>query len=290
MWVRRDPSSIPLARGRPAARPMRCSDSPGGSRACSARSSSTSRPTAAISSTLTLRPTLETARGRGRRRAVPLAARVPADLPTWHYDEVDAALVRGDRRDGRDLAGRVRGPSRSPPVYDRLDPIRTSPGPPASARTRAVTDGRSPARAATSRGVRRDRGAVVIRGTRARRRERHGVRPCRRVRRRRAARRDRRRRARDHPRDRRGRDDHLSPTPQFPEIEDAAWSSINAALRGELTPAEAVGRMQASAEAALAATSVVARAQLDASQARQPADRSDRAEGRRQGRGDRRSP
>jgi ABC-type glycerol-3-phosphate transport system substrate-binding protein len=43
------------------------------------------------------------------------------------------------------------------------------------------------------------------------------------------------------------------PLPRFPEIEDAAWSSINGALRGELTPAEAVGRMQASAEAALGA-------------------------------------
>ena len=41
------------------------------------------------------------------------------------------------------------------------------------------------------------------------------------------------------------------PLPRFPEIEDAGWTSINAALRGEITPRDAVDRMQASAEAAL---------------------------------------
>ena len=41
------------------------------------------------------------------------------------------------------------------------------------------------------------------------------------------------------------------PLPRFPEIEDAAWTSINAALRGEITPKDAVDRMQATAEAAL---------------------------------------
>jgi ABC-type glycerol-3-phosphate transport system substrate-binding protein len=42
------------------------------------------------------------------------------------------------------------------------------------------------------------------------------------------------------------------PLPRFPAVEDAAWSAINAALRGELTPAQAATRMQSSAEGALA--------------------------------------
>ena len=44
------------------------------------------------------------------------------------------------------------------------------------------------------------------------------------------------------------------PLPRFPEVEDAGWSSINAALKGELSPTEATARMQASAEDALADT------------------------------------
>ena len=42
------------------------------------------------------------------------------------------------------------------------------------------------------------------------------------------------------------------PLERFPEVEDAAWGAIHAALVGEIDAEEAVGRMQASAEAALA--------------------------------------
>ena len=42
------------------------------------------------------------------------------------------------------------------------------------------------------------------------------------------------------------------PLARFPEIEDAGWSAINAALRGELTAAAAVDQMQQAAEEALA--------------------------------------
>ena len=41
------------------------------------------------------------------------------------------------------------------------------------------------------------------------------------------------------------------PLERFPEIEDAGWTSINAALRGELTAREAVAATQATAEAVL---------------------------------------
>ena len=43
------------------------------------------------------------------------------------------------------------------------------------------------------------------------------------------------------------------PLPRFPDIEAAGWSSINAALKRELSPTEAVARIQRSAEATLAA-------------------------------------
>jgi hypothetical protein len=38
---------------------------------------------------------------------------------------------------------------------------------------------------------------------------------------------------------------------KFPEVEDAGWAAINAALRGKTTPAQAVESMQRVAEEAL---------------------------------------
>ena len=38
---------------------------------------------------------------------------------------------------------------------------------------------------------------------------------------------------------------------RFPEVEDAGWQSINAALRGELTPRDAVDATQRAAERVL---------------------------------------
>ena len=43
------------------------------------------------------------------------------------------------------------------------------------------------------------------------------------------------------------------PLARFPEVEDAGWSAINAALRGEIDPAEATERIQLAAEHALVA-------------------------------------
>ena len=42
------------------------------------------------------------------------------------------------------------------------------------------------------------------------------------------------------------------PLARFPEIEDAGWGAINAALRGALSPEDAVQRIQQAAEEALA--------------------------------------
>ena len=69
-----------------------------------------------------LRPTLDTALGEEAIDALcRLAARAPAALPTWHYDEVDAALARGDLAMAATWPGGF-GPLRDAPVYDRLDP------------------------------------------------------------------------------------------------------------------------------------------------------------------------
>ena len=52
---------------------------------------------------------------------------------------------------------------------------------------------------------------------------------------------------------------------RFPEVEDAGWQAINAALRGELTPDEAVHATQAAAERARVTASALRR--LTSSQA-----------------------
>jgi multiple sugar transport system substrate-binding protein len=200
-----------------------------------------------------LRPTLDTALGEEAIDALcQLAARAPDVLPTWHYDEVDAALARGDLAMSATWPGGF-GPLRDAPVYDRLDPHPYLSGP-AGLRSYGgchgwaipTTCGDVPAalallerlssfdahaldaRAGTAC-ARVDAFAAVeaVDATDARRLEitRATI------------------------------SDGLityPPLPRFPAVEDAAWSSINAALRGELTPAQAAKRMQSSAEHALA--------------------------------------
>ena len=51
-------------------------------------------------------------------------------------------------------------------------------------------------------------------------------------------------------------DEAMIPSPphaHFPEVEDAGWAAINAALRGELSPRAAVDAVQAVAERVLGA-------------------------------------
>lgn len=200
-----------------------------------------------------LRPTLDTAVGEEAIAALcRLATRAPAALATWHYDEVDAALARGDLGMAATWPGGFR-PLRNAPVYEHLDPHPYLSGPRglrsyggchgwAIPRTcgdiagaRALVEQLSSfeahaldARAGTVC-ARVEAFAAVepVDATDARRLEitRATV------------------------------TDGLityPPFPRFPAVEDAAWSSINAALRGELTPAQAAKRMQSSAEDALA--------------------------------------
>ncbi len=174
-----------------------------------------------------------------------------ADLPSWHYDQVDAALARGDVAMAATWPGGY-GPLRSAEVYDRLDPHPYLAGPVglrsysgchgwaiprtcgdvagATALIEELSTFDAHALDAESGTVcaRVDAFAAVqpVDDTDARRLEitRATV------------------------------EDGMTtypPLPRFPEIEDAAWTSINAALRGKITPKDAVDRMQATAEAAL---------------------------------------
>jgi multiple sugar transport system substrate-binding protein len=199
-----------------------------------------------------LKPTLATPLGEEAVDALcRLAGRAPGDLPSWHYDQVDAALARGDVGMAATWPGGY-GPLRSAAVYDRLDPHPYLAGPVglrsysgchgwaiprtcgdvtgATALVEELSTFDAHALDAESGTVcaRVDAFAAVqpLDDTDARRLEitRATV-----------------------------EDGMITypPLPRFPQIEDAAWTSINAALRGEITPKDAVDRMQATAEAAL---------------------------------------
>ena len=199
-----------------------------------------------------LRPTLATPLGEEAVNALcRLASRAPKDLPFWHYDEVDSALARGDLAMAATWPGGY-GPLRASPVYDRLDPHpylagpagmrsysgchgwaipRTAgdvPGATALIELLSTFEAHSLDAASGTVCARVDAFAAVqpVDDTDARRLAitRSTV-----------------------------ADGMITypPLPRFPEVEDAAWMSINAALRGEVGPHEAVARMQFSAEAAL---------------------------------------
>src|SRR5438270_8928897 len=57
-----------------------------------------------------------------------LAARAPDDLPTWHYDQVDAALLDGRVAMAAAWPGGY-GPIRESALYDRLAPAPYPAGP-----------------------------------------------------------------------------------------------------------------------------------------------------------------
>lgn len=200
-----------------------------------------------------LRPTLDTALGEEAIEALcRLARRAPAALATWHYDEVDAALASGELEMAATWPGGF-GPLRDASLYDRLDPHPYLSGP-AGLRSYGgchgwaipTTCGDVPAALALVERLSSfdahaldaragtvcahvDAFAAVepVDATDARRLEitratvTTGL-------------------------------ITYPPLPRFPAVEEAAWSSINAALRGDLTPAQAAKRMQSSAEDALA--------------------------------------
>ena len=153
LWVRADRVDRRARHvGRARRDRHRRSGSPAASRDCSARSSSSSSgaggalfdATAAADDGDRRRPS-----GRSTR-CVRLAARAPADLPDWHYDDVDAALL-----DGR-VDAAAAWPGGWGAIRDRRAPARlrrtaTRPGRDAArVLLRAATRGRSRRPAATS--------------------------------------------------------------------------------------------------------------------------------------------
>ncbi len=200
-----------------------------------------------------LRPTLDTPEAVGAvETLVALAASAPADLVTWHYDEVDAALQSGHVALAATWPGGS-GPLRASPAYDRLAVTAYPAGP---ARRVSYAGVHSWALPTTCADI---DGALALLSDLAS--EEAGrleascgsvcahvdafasVEPVDET--------DRRRLAITV--------DTIAsamitypPLRRFPEIEDAGWQAINAALRGDLGPEAAVAEVQAAAEGVLA--------------------------------------
>jgi multiple sugar transport system substrate-binding protein len=180
-----------------------------------------------------------------------LAKRAPEDLPTWHYDQVDAALLAGRVAMAAAWPGGY-GPIRDSALYDRLAPAPYPGGPVARVSYAGIhswaiptTCGDVPAAVAlVERLLSAEAGALDAQGgsvcanvdafaavepvddTDARRLEV----------------------TRDTIADAMITYPSLS---RFPEVEDAGWSAINAALRGELDAKTAVEHIQRAAEEVL---------------------------------------
>jgi multiple sugar transport system substrate-binding protein len=180
-----------------------------------------------------------------------LAARAPSDLPDWHYDEVDAALIDGRVAMAAAWPGAT-GPIRRSARADRLAPAPYVAGPDrqvsyagchgwAIPTTCADVDGAVAllehlcsydvaAADAASGSVPAHVGAFAA------------VAPVDDV--------DSRRLAITRDTIANGMITY-PPLARFPEVEDAGWGAINAALRGKLTAEQAVAAIQAAAEEAL---------------------------------------
>jgi multiple sugar transport system substrate-binding protein len=181
-----------------------------------------------------------------------LAARAPADLVDWHYDEVDAALL-GGRVDAAAAWPGGFGAIRASPVAEHLQPHRYPTGP-----VRRVSYSGCHAWAIPRTcGDVDDAVALVTRliGPHAQAVDAAGGNIC-------AHRHaletteprgelDRRRLAIT----REMIDDAMisyPPLARFPAVEDAGWSAIRDALRGERSAAQAAAAIQAAAESVLA--------------------------------------
>lgn len=177
-----------------------------------------------------------------------IASRSPADLPTWHYDQVDAALL-----DGRvDAAGVWPGgwsAIRRSGLAGRLTPHPY----PAGAHRRVSYSGCHAWAIPRTYGDLPGATALLARlaGHDAGRLDAAGGNVCAHV----------RAFAEVEPADEVDAQRlaitsatiesamiTYPPHPRFPELEDAGWSAINAALRGERNPADAVREIQAAAE------------------------------------------
>lgn len=184
---------------------------------------------------------------------VALAGNAPGDLPTWHYDQVDDALIAGRVALAAAWPGGY-GALRASPHYDHLDPFAYPAGP-----VRRVSysgchawaipttcgdvegavalverlAGEDAGRAEAALGgipahVAAAATAIPVDDTDARRLE--------------VTHRTIAEAMITYP-----------PHERFPEVEDAGWASLRAALVGEVAPADAVQGIQAAAEQALRA-------------------------------------
>jgi multiple sugar transport system substrate-binding protein len=182
---------------------------------------------------------------------VELASHAPEDLPTWHYDQVDAALSDGTVAMAAVWPGGA-GPLRASPHYEHLVPAPYPAGP---ARRVSYAGCHSwaiprtcpePDRAADlvawlcsyeAGAVEAAHGSVCARTDAFADTEPID--------------------ATDEARlelARRAVEDQMityPPHPRFPEVEDAGWQALHDALVGDASPAEAVARIQEAATAAL---------------------------------------
>jgi len=181
-----------------------------------------------------------------------LARRAPDDLPTWHYDQVDAALLDGQVAMAAAWPGGY-GPMRASDLYPRLAAAPYLGGPAARVSYAGVHSWAIPttcadvpsAIALIERLVSADAGALDAAGGSvcAHVDAFAAVEPA---------------DATDERRLEITRDTIANAMitypslSRFPEIEDAGWSAINAALRGELDPKTAVQQIQRAAEEVLA--------------------------------------
>jgi multiple sugar transport system substrate-binding protein len=181
-----------------------------------------------------------------------LAARAPDDLPTWHYDQVDAALLDGRLAAAAAWPGGY-GPIRNSALYDSLAPAAYPAGPAArvsyaGAHAWAIPTTCADVPAAT---------ALLERLTsyEAATTDASGGSVCAHVE---AFADVKPADATDARRLEITRETIANamitypPLVRFPEVEDAGWGAINAALRGEIDAKTAVEQIQQAAEEALA--------------------------------------
>ena len=182
---------------------------------------------------------------------VELAAHGPSDLPTWHYDQVDAALWDGRVAMAAAWPGGA-GPLRASPFYDRLAPAPYPAGPArrvsyAGCHSWAVPRSCKDRDAAValvawlcsyeSGAVEAAHGSVCARVDAFA--DTAPVDPT-----------DEARLAHT----RRAVEEQMityPPHARFPEVEDAGWQALHDALVAEVSAGDAVRRIQAAAEAAL---------------------------------------
>jgi multiple sugar transport system substrate-binding protein len=200
------------------------------------------------------RPTMATPEARAAIVTLcELAANAPNDLPTWHYDEVDAALLAGRV----DAAGAWPGAWGAIRASDLVDLLEPHPYPAGPLRRVSYAGCHSWAIPTTCGDI--DRARELVRrlaSFETNTLDASGGTLCAHVGALAAVEPDDDKDRRRLEITRRTIDEAMITYPslaRFPEIEEAGWSAINASLRGKATPAEAVAEIQAVAESVLMA-------------------------------------